>query len=300
MMNIKTMKNGVTTAMGRKAFALSKNSPHIMFGAGVVGVVGTVVLASRATLRVEDVLNETAGEVHEVHRVSEAHPDKYSDNDRKRDLTVVYARSAGKLAKLYAPSVILGVASIGLLTKAHVTLNKRHTSAVAAFAAVDKAFKQYRERVAEDLGEEKEREYYHGVQEREVYSEKKNGEPVVSTVKHAAGYSIYSRIFDVNHNKNAHPEPSFNIFWLRSKENYLNDQLQANGHVFLNDVYRELGFEDTPAGALCGWIKGEGDNHIDFGMWGDDKMESVAEFMRGTENAIVLDFNVDGEIWNRI
>lgn len=299
-MKIKNVKNSVTTAIGRKGLQLSKNSPHLMFGAGVVGVVGTVVLASRATLQVEEVLADTQDLVAKVNMVAADHPDKYTSNNRTRDLTIIYSRSAGKLVKLYGPAIVLGVASIGLLTGAHVTLTKRNTAVMAAYATVDKAFKEYRQRVRDEYGDDKDRELFHGVVEREVYTERENGEPVIEKKRSPAGHSQYARFFDANTNKNAHHHPEYNTLFLQSQQNYFNNILETRGHVFLNEVYAALGLEHTKAGAVVGWIKGEGDGAIDFGIWSDDRMVQMHDFLTGHESAILLDFNVDGVIYDKI
>ena len=51
--------------------------------------------------------------------------------------------------------------------------------------------------------------------------------------------------------------------------------------------------------AVVGWVLGNGDNCIDFGIW-DSANEKARDFVNGREGAILLDFNVDGVIYDLI
>jgi hypothetical protein len=104
--------------------------------------------------------------------------------------------------------------------------------------------------------------------------------------------SSYARVFDES-NRNWERSPEYNLLFLKSQENYMNDLLQARGHVFLNDVYDGLGFKRTSAGQIVGWLaNGSGDGHIDFKM---------QEHQKDTNTPSVhLDFNIDGIIYDKI
>ena len=106
------------------------------------------------------------------------------------------------------------------------------------------------------------------------------------------------RFFDSS-NPNWDKNPTFSMMWLRGQQNILNDILHTRGHVFLNEVYDALGFPHTPQGAVLGWIDGEGDNCIDFGLY-DPNKENVRRFVNGVDNVIMLEFNHDGVIWDKI
>ena len=70
--------------------------------------------------------------------------------------------------------------------------------------------------------------------------------------------------------------------------------------MFLNEVYEQLGFEHTSAGAVVGWIYGGfGDDYVDFGIF-NESYKPARDFINGYNNAVVLDFNVDGVIYNQI
>lgn len=297
-MNLKTIRNVLTSKMGRQILVARKHSPALLFGAGIVGVVATAILASRATLKLDEVLEEAQDE---LDRVRSASNTRYSDEERQRDLVVVYVRSGLKVAKLYAPSVLIGVASIAALSGSHVILSRRNVALTAAYAAVDKAFRQYRDRVVKELGLDKDREFRYGVEEREIIEEGKNG-PVVKTVKWAGvdGASMYARFFDEG-NANWSPQPGYNMMFLKCQQQYANDLLHRDGYLILNDVYQMLGLKRTSEGAVVGWVLdgGASDNYVDFGIF-DSENQGLRDFMNGWSKGILLDFNVDGVMYDKI
>lgn len=298
-MNLNSVKNAITSNAGRNVLKIKKNSPTLMFGAGVVGMVGTVVLASKATLQLESVLDETDTMKEKAKLAREKYPDKYSEKDLQKDMVIVHVRQYTKLAKLYAPSLALGTVSIACLTGSHVTLTKRNAGLVAAYATIEKSFNQYRERVLAEVGPEREREFFYGTEDVTTAKVDEKGKPVNTTKKVAGGTSMYAKFFDES-NPNWTASPESNLFFLKLHQQHLNDQLMARGHVFLNEVYDALGMERTQAGAVVGWVKGYGDDFIDFGIWDDDTMDRTLDFMTRREDCLLLDFNVDGVIYDKI
>lgn len=284
----------------------SKHSPRILFVGGMVGMVGSTVLACRATLKLEDTLSQIEGEKDRAHQVK-SHVDSpeyngdatYPDNELKRDLTIISIRGVGSIAKLYAPSIVLGAVSVAALTKSHNILQDRNLALTAAYTAIDAAFQRYRERVIDRYGEEVDREMRFETEEVDIIDE--NGKLISTTRVVDDPGTAYSRFFDEYSSRSWSPDPEINLLFLRSQQTWLNDRLRARGHVFLNEVYRELGLSDTKAGAIVGWRwnKNSGDDYIDFGIW-DGKQEAVNDFFNGREGAILLDFNVDGLIYDKL
>lgn len=297
-MNIKKLSNKVTASAGLKMLKVKKHSPSIMFGAGIVGVVATVVLASKATLKLEEIHTDLQEKLDKTDEAREKLPEQYSEDDYQKDRATIGLKAALNIAKLYAPAVVVGVTSIGLLTGAHVTLTKRNASLTAAYVAVDQAFRKFENRVREKYGDAEVRELKYGVETKEIYSETKEGEPIVETVKHAGGdRHMYARFFD-HTNPNWNTTPEYNLFFLRAQQNYANDRLNAKGFLLLNDVYDALGLDRTKEGMIVGWkLDGKGDGYVDFGIWSDKSMDRFHDFMTGREDALLLDFNVDGTIY---
>lgn len=306
---LELLRNAVTSKFGRQVLQLQKHSPVILFGVGVVGMVTTVVLASRATLQIEEILDEhqeTLGDINE-HVDIEIDGSVYTADKAKRDRAILMARTSGKIAKLYAPAAAVGVVSIAALTGSHVILTNRNVSLAAAYAAVSKGFEKYRQRVANEFGADKDREFRYGSVDRKVEYEKKDGTTGTKTVKKAEKGIVdeglvYARWFDAGSDK-WDPTPEYNTAFLLSQQNYWNWKLQQRGHVFLNEVYEALGFKHVLMGQSVGWLKGgveghTGDGYIDFGVF-DDK-EQARDFINCWNDGILLDFNVDGTILDKI
>jgi hypothetical protein len=291
--------DGLTRMMGRRNLALQANSPKLLFGAGVVGMVGSTVLACRATLRLEEVLETAQNDLDMAKTVNAERPDQYSDRDRQKDVALIYTRSVISVGKLYGPSVLVGAASIACLTKSHNILSQRNLALTAAYAAVDEAFTAYRERVIEKYGEEQDQLFRYAHEEVEVLDERGKLHTEFRAAPDAAP-SMYARYYD-EYAREWSKEPEYNLVFLRNQQNYWNDVLKMRGHVFLNEVYDALGLDHTRAGSVVGWrmTQGEGDNYIDFGLYnrGDDQ---VRNFINGREGSILLDFNVDGVIFDKI
>lgn len=299
-MKLKNFSNIITSKLGRQVLLAQKHSPHLLFAAGVVGVVGTVILASRATLKLEEVLGEHEDLTHKAEIARTSNLPNYTEADYKRDMVLVYTKTTTKILRLYAPSIVTGVAAICALSGAHFVLNRRNVALTAAYAAVEKGFREYRRRVVEEYGEEKDREFRYELENKEIVEETDEG-PVVKTVKTLVGKgaSPYAFFFDqLSPSWNNNFE--YNAMFLRSQQNYANDLLNARGHVFLNEVLSMLGIPHTKAGAVVGWLKGgEGDGFVDFGVFRNNEQRGM-EFVRGDAPGILLDFNVDGIIYDKI
>ncbi len=101
-----SIKHKVTRPLARQVLKLKTNSPHILFAGGIVGVVGASVLACRATLRLESVLDEVKEEIDDVKS------DLDDTTEHKKDLAYVYAKSAVKVAQVYTPAAVVGGVSL--------------------------------------------------------------------------------------------------------------------------------------------------------------------------------------------
>ena len=299
--------NKASRALNKVGFQLKKHSPEIMVVAGVVGVVGSTVLACKATTKVQAILDDAKEQVEAIHNVVEKN-EEYTQEDANKALAITYTKTGLELAKLYAPAVILGAVSITSIIASHGILKKRNIAVGAAYAAVDKGFKEYRSRVIERFGKELDRELKYNIKTKEIEEIVVNEDGTESTVTKTIEvmdpnhYSPYSIIFD-DGNLGWDKDAEMNKFFLVQQQNYANDLLKAKGHLFLNEVYDMLGAKRTKAGQQVGWIYDEecpiGDNYVDFGIF-DIHNPKARDFVNGYEKTIVLDFNVDGVILDLI
>lgn len=298
---MKFIPNGASLALGRAALKTRKHSPVIMFSVGIAGSVASTVLACRATLKLEEVLQQSEIKKDQIAYAEEHKPEEvYSKKDAENDRRILRVQTVANVAKLYAPAICVGVASIGLLTGSHVVLTKRNTALLAAYGVLERGFNEYRARVRDELGEAKDLEYRYGAVDKEIVEEGEHGHEVktIRRIDPDAPTSIYARKFEEG-NPNWKPFSERNQFFIRCQQDWANDRLQSRGHVFLNEVYDALGLERTREGSVVGWILGgNGDGYIDFGL--KDDHQQVADFFSGRVDSVWLDFNVDGTIWDKI
>ena len=292
----------VSGTLNKVGFSLKKHSPEILVAAGVVGTVVSTVMACRATTKIDTILDETKEQLDKIHEYSE-NPDmaeKYNAEDAKKDTVVVYAHAGVKLAKLYAPAVGLGILSLGSILASNNILRKRNAALAAAYAVVDRSFKEYRDRVVERFGEEVDHQLRYTEVEETVIDEKGKEKKVKKTIEVAdPNASEYVKYFTKS-NPYWENNPEYVEMFLRSQQNYANDKLKATGHLTLNDVYDMLGFHDSKAGMVVGWIYDldhpNGDNYVEF----DVKKVHLPDEQGGYEEAYAIDFNVDGNIYNEM
>lgn len=311
-MNKTEIISNLTRTFNRTGLKIKKHSPEILLAAGTVGVVVSGVMACKATLKVNEIVDDAKQQIDTIHSVA-ADPDmteKYTAEDSKKDLAIVYTQTAVKMIKLYGPSVGLGVVSLGCMIGSNRILSKRNVALAAAYTAVDKSFKEYRGRVIERFGKQLDKELRYNIKAKEIeeVSKDENGNEVVKKEvvdvieDDPNNYSPYSIVFD-DGNEGWDPDPERTKFFLIQQQNWANERLKAKGHLFLNEVYDMLGARRTKAGAQVGWVYDEknvvGDNYVDFGIF-DTRRSKARDFVNGYEKVIVLDFNVDGYILDLI
>ena len=305
MKNKTEIMKSVNGVASKAVMKLKKHSPEILVMAGIAGTVVSAVLACKATTKVAEILDETKGTLDTLHEGMETgaiNGQEYTTEDGKKDTVVVYAQTGMKLAKLYAPAIILGTLSITSILASNNILRKRNVALGAAYAAIDKSFKEYRGRVIERFGEQVDTELKYGIkakkfEEIEVDPETGKEKKVKKTVMVAdpnlqSDYAVY---FD-SKSRNYETNPDYNRMFLKAQQAFANDKLQTRGHLFLNEVLDDLDLPRTPAGQIVGWTKDGPDGYVNF---------RIVEVERETEDgrhepALLLDFNVEGNIWEKM
>lgn len=305
MKNKTEIMKSVNGVASKTVMKLKKHSPEILVVAGIAGTVVSAVLACKATTKVAEILDETNGTldtIHEGMKTGAINGQEYTTEDGKKDTVVVYAQTGMKLAKLYGPAIILGTLSITSILASNNILRKRNVALGAAYAAIDKSFKEYRGRVIERFGEQVDTELKYGIkakkfEEIEVDPETGKEKKVKKTVMVAdpnlqSDYAVY---FD-SKSRNYETNPDYNRMFLKAQQAFANDKLQTRGHLFLNEVLDDLDLPRTPAGQIVGWTKDGPDGYVNF---------RIVEIERETEDgrhepALLLDFNVEGNIWEKM
>lgn len=312
------LMNKLTRMASRTGLKLKKHSPEILLFTGIATGIAAGVTACRATLKVNEVLEEHNRNIAMIHDCMGdqglQESGKYTEEDGKKDLTIQYAHTGVELVKLYGPSIALGVFSIGCILSSNNILKKRYISMASAYMAVDEAFKNYRGGVIERFGEQVDKELRYNIKAEQIEETVKddlgNEQKVKKTerVAHINGMSEYARIFDETNSTDWTKDPDYNLMFIRAQQQYANDLLRARGHLFLNEVFDMLGMDRTSAGQIVGWIYNPdnqiGDDYVDFGLYethivNGKKIDNDA-FLKGFERSVILDFNVAGPVYQLI
>lgn len=312
--------NNLTRSMYRTAFKIKKYSPEILAVTGVTGIIVSGVMACRATTKLNPILEEKRKNIDLVLEAvedgivmtedpvtKELVPIDYTPEDGKKDITIHTAKTGLKLIKLYAPSVVLGVFSIGCMLQSNNIMRQRNIALAAAYTAVDQGFKDYRGRVIERFGEALDRELKYGIKTQKVtetVTDEETGKTkkvtkTINVVDPDTSHSQYTFVFDETC-AGWQRDAELNKFFLVQQERYLTERLEKKGHLFLNEALDALGIKRCRMGNIVGWIFDEkhpiGDNRVDFGLFNNIHDEQKRLFVNGHEYSVWLDFNCDGDI----
>lgn len=280
----------ISQGLGKGLLTVRKFSPETLTVVGIAGIVTSTVLIARATLKAQPTFTEIR---EDVTALKEARTD---ENSKELNQAIVKRYAAGSLdvAKIYLPSVTLGLAGVGCVLGAHGILKRRNVALAAAYKVAEGTIAEYKKRLVEELGEEKAEEVIRGVVTEEVEGEDGKLHKITRVDPHRV--SQYARVFAKESSTEWQPEASYNLMYLRAQQSYFNNLLHARGYVYLNEVYKALGFEPSRAGQVVGWkLSSDGDNEVDFGIY-DAETQEKRMFINGDERSVWLDFNVSGVI----
>lgn len=299
------VKTKLTQTAGKVKLGLIKKSPELALAGTIIFGGLAVVSAVKRTLDADVIL-----EHHKIRmeaakapkQVDDGDPILKTDKEIKQEVTKAYIQTGWEFGKHYAPTFLLFMASIGCALTGHGIMKRRNVALATTLAGVRSAFDEYRYRVVKELGSEKDEHFLYDTVEEKVErvtvdengNETKKKEKVTKPTK----ISVYSRFFDesnTNHNKD---DGNANYRFIRAQLIYLRRKQIANGYLFLNDVYKQLGLPISIAGQSAGWIYDfdnpegtlfniKGFNEIDNDMY---LSQQVRDLRNGYETNILLDF----------
>lgn len=304
-----SLKSMVIGAASKAGFFIQKHSPEILLGTGLVSGVAATGFAIRSTMHIDTVIEQHNAMMHKIEmgrKLVENEPDSgivYTENQEAADRQMVYAKTIVGYAKLYAPTILLSTTSIACLLGAFNIMNRRYAGVVAAFSALSVKFEDYRQRVIDKYGVEQDLDFLNGIREIEIENEDGTTE-VQRQQDQLITLSGTERYFDESSPMWDRENPAMNVVTLRHSIQKANNMLQRDGHLFLNDVYRMLGLDDTAEGAVLGWIidGNSKETFVDFGVFNgtDDPWDFASRAEWDGRNEILLHFNCEGIIFDRL
>lgn len=312
-----SIKETIVRNVSMGLLKVRKYAPEILTAGAIISGGASLALTVKQTITMEpcfepmvsfkkkveeyDTAFNEAMELYEKHKDEPDCPQPpeliYTQEMRHKDTLITYVQTGLNLVKHYAaPLAFAGISTACVLGMYHVW-HTRYTAVVAAYTGLQGLFEKYKEAVKEQYGEEAEKmttalsvdkatekmEVQDGVMKKKVYRQG----------------SQYARFFDESSIffKRSAGE---NLSFLGRQQALANQMLRMNGSLFLNEVYDMLGFPRTKVGSVVGWVHETGRDHeVDFGFWNLED-ERHRAFINGWENAVLLDFNVDGVIYDLI
>lgn len=267
----------VKNFFGKAGLWAKKNSPELCIAGMIICGGAAIVAACKETLKADDILEEHSEKMEKIHKTLEDHkdePEVYSEEDMQKDTCIQYAKTTGKLIKIYAPAAALFVASMAFGCASFGIMKKRNAEIAATAASTLSLFNDYRQRVVDKYGEDIDKELRYGIQktiEEEETVTDENGKEKKVKEKFAVdlGKEDYTTRYFVKGNPNWSSNPSYREIFINGQINYMNDIINSRGFVSELEALDALGFdisvhkndsEDRKQMlAACsgkGWVKG--------------------------------------------
>lgn len=226
-------KTVITNALRNTKTNLIKHSPQILTGVGIVGMIGTTVMAVKATPKAIKIIDEKR-----VEKCDELTP-----------VEVIKATW-----KCYIPSAITGVASVGCLIRANSISTRRNAALVTAYNLSRNALAEYKEKVVETIGEKKEQAVVDKIAKDKIEKDPVSNHEVIKLTKGTTLCydAVFGRYF------------MSDIETIRRAVNKINRSIVSDMYASLNDFYSEIGLPHVDVGELLGWNYDDGEVEIFF------------------------------------
>lgn len=316
-MNLTSFKTGLVRAASVGVLKVKGAAPALLIGGGIVALIGAGVVACRATLKVESIVDEHTERMTKVRDSLEtkaicADGSVYSEDDAKKDTRTIYIQTAFKLAKLYTPAALIALLGVASILCGHRILNARFLSAAATATGLQKTIEEYRHRVADEYGVEKENLLWTGGKLEDVVAatidpetgeikETKTKEIVAN--KHIGVNDPMCFIFDIANAPHTWSHaPGYNISFLLAQQNMANERLQSKGYLTVNQVLESLGMEATNEGMVNGWIYDKNADEpqtVSFGLFRGSEDNDIGCFSGGSPDYI-LRFNATTNLYGKL
>jgi hypothetical protein len=214
-----------------------EHSPAILTGIGITGMITTTVLAVKATPKALDIIAD----------IKERHE---NDTDRK----VVAKELVTKVAPVYIPAVVTGVASAACIIGANSIHTKRNAMLAAAYTISDTALREYRGKVVETMGEKKDKAIKDEIAKDKLREDPvQNHEVIVTKSGTTLCYDcIFGRYFRSD------------METIKRAITKINRILVTDMYVSLNDFYCEIDIPPVKIGDDIGWNIDDGILDVDF------------------------------------
>lgn len=216
---------GKLTFVQKILSSLNKNSPTILTGVSVAGLLTTVIFAVRATPKAMDLIyNE---QLYRSHK---------GDNKQilKKDIFLL-------TWKEYVPAAIMGTVTIVCIIGANSINLRRNAALVGLYSLTETTLKEYKHKIVEVLGEKKAQKVTDDIAQDTVARH-----PVREVIVTGKGDTLCFEVLSARYFRS-------NIEAIRKVQNDINQQLLNDNYVSLNELYDALDLAHTKIGNDIGW-----------------------------------------------
>lgn len=245
-------------------FKIKKNKPEILLAMGIASGIAATVTACFATRKIDAITEEAKKDIDYIEvtaRQGECIIDNklvpYTEEDKVKDIAITKRKMVGKLVVNYAVPVALQVASIACIIGSYKEQKARNIALATSLTAMTTFLSQYRERVANEVGHDREIELYTGTDTVEVTEMKEDGTTETKNVKVVGEDAPYTFIWDEHSATNEWDKDYlYASNFIKCKKAQMEDMINVRKRLFLNDALTMLGFnqdELVPEGQEIGW-----------------------------------------------
>lgn len=226
------------------------HAPAILIGFGVTGMIVSTVLAVKETPKALKLIEE------------------YKQKNGQTDISVKEAVNVSW--KCYIPSAVTSAVSIGCIIGANSTHARRNAALAAAYKFSETAFKEYKSKVVETIGEKKEVAIRDAVIKDRV---KKDPIPAEKIIRTGRGDTLFRDYYSGR-------EFTSDIEFIRKQINELNRRMISDMSVSLNEFYNDIDLSGIGIGDDLGWNIDDGyiDLRLSAQVTDDERPCLVLEF----------------------
>lgn len=283
-MNLNAITKGLKKTTVKAGFLLKKYAPDLMVGAGCAGAVAGTVMACKATLKVNDILDKHNEDIEKINKVLDMDRPDYTSKDAAKDKAIVYTKTSVAMVKNYLPAAVMTSASIAAILYSHKEMHARNAYLSTCLSITENRLEKLYKKLESTTSKREADNTLFGIEAKEVGDDPKEVIEVPTV-----GEDTFTKFFDSS-SREWDKDPEYNLAFLKNVQSQCNDVLRAQGILFLNDVYKMLDIPITKEGQFAGWIYEPG-NYVDFGIFVNEPDRATRRFINGYENVVMLHFN---------
>lgn len=212
-------------------YMIDQNSTGILTGIGVVGTISTAILSARATFKAAEIIRKEELTL----RMDPETPEHEAELTSKQKLAVIWPQ--------YIVPIGVGSMTILAIIMANRLAAKEATALAAAYTLSERTFSEYKEKVVQRLGENKELAIRDEMAQDRVRKEPPSSQGIAivdnGDVLFMDGFS--GRYFRSTMQK------------VQQAENAINHKLINHDYASLSEFYEYIGLEPTDMSDLVGW-----------------------------------------------